>query len=104
MIASALAVEGDFRAWEGWTPLRQPVRLEPEDAALRVRRDFVVDRAVLELEQEAAVDLVLTRLLCQLTVPYSLALGRSNDQESAGGSLLEPNPDRCGLDGGRAQE
>jgi hypothetical protein len=63
-----------------------------------------VDRAVLELEPQPAVDLLSAGLLRELSVPDPIALKVSNRQEPAGHPLGEPNADRRGVGGRRAQD
>src|SRR5262249_28557677 len=94
LVAPALPVEGDLDARKGGTALRQAIRLQPEDAALGVRRVLVVDGAVLELEEKMSVDDLAARFLSELAVADLRALGRADGEESTRCSLREPDPDR----------
>ena len=103
-IPPALPVEGDLRARKGGPPLRERVRLQAKHAALRVRRGLVVDRAVLELEQEATVDLVAAHPLPQLAVPDQRSPRASGWPGTPAWSPPGSGPGRGGPERGHAQE
>src|SRR5262249_2074918 len=73
------------------------VLVDLEHPALREEDGLVVQRAVLESEDEPALDHIATRHLSELSRGQALALGRSENGKAVHHPFGEPNGNRCGV-------
>src|SRR5262249_61117937 len=82
--------------------LDETVALHPEDPTLRVHHGLIVDGAILEAEQQPALDAILAGDLDEITERQRLALERPHRREGPGDAFRKADGDR--LAPGRSRE